>query len=151
MNEEIRSLRDKPLKKMARTDLVVLKAFELSYHPGQYRLINVSEHGVQRRWGISPVVLDPAPEEWIELPGNVVQRQLSLMTNIQVPNRRPHGFRRRGANRGIESAEQHVVPATSNQTGPEAVPKKVKFDVRIRAFAFPVFAVDDLSFCRMQL
>jgi hypothetical protein len=53
---------------MARTDLVVLKAFELSYHPGQYRLIDVSEHGVQRRWGISPVVLDPAPEEWIELP-----------------------------------------------------------------------------------
>ncbi len=68
VNEEIRSLRDKPLKKIARTDLVVLKAFELSYHPGQYRLIDVSEHGVQRRWGISPVVLDPAPEEWIELP-----------------------------------------------------------------------------------
>src|ERR1017187_839402 len=79
---------------MARTDLVVHKAFELSHHPGQYRLINVSEHGVQRRWGISPVVLDPAPEEWIELPGNVVQRQLSLMTNIQVPNRRC--FRIRG-------------------------------------------------------
>src|ERR1035441_9295276 len=44
------------------------RAFELSYHPGQYRLIDVSEHGVQRQWGISPVVLDPALEEWIELP-----------------------------------------------------------------------------------
>src|SRR5664279_5554108 len=151
VNEEIRSLRDKPLKKMARTDLVVFKAFELSYHPGQYRLIDVSEQGVQRRWSISPVVLNPAPEEWIELPGNVVQRQLSLMTNIQVPNRQPHGFHRRGADCRIESAEQRFIPETLNQTGPKAVPKEVKLDVRIGAFALSVFAVDDLGFCRMQL
>src|SRR6184192_2917546 len=32
-------------------------------------------------------------------------RQLCLMVKFQFPNRRPHGFHRRGANCGIESAE----------------------------------------------
>jgi|SRR5271167_2461601 len=32
-----------------------------------------------------------------------------------------------------------------------AVPKEVKFDVRIRALALPVSAVNDFGFCRMQL
>jgi hypothetical protein len=97
------------------------------------------------------VVLDPAPKEWIELPSNVVQRQLRLMTKIQIPNRRPHGFHRRGADCGIESAEQRFIPETPNHSGPKAVSKEVKLDIRIRAFALPVSAVNDLGFCRMQL
>src|SRR5437588_256523 len=107
------------------------------------------EQGIQRRWGISPVVLDPTPQEWIELSGNVLQRQLCLRAKFQVPNLRPHGFHRREANCRIESAESRVIPETSHQTRPKAVPKKVKCDVRIRAFPLLVFAVDDLGFRRM--
>ena len=44
-----------------------------------------------------------------------------------------------------------MIPETSHQTRPKAVPKEVKFDVRILAFALPVFAVDDLGFRRMHL
>jgi 1-deoxyxylulose-5-phosphate synthase len=55
--------------------------------------------------GLSPVVLDPTPQEWIELPGNGLQRQLCLIAKFQFPNRRPHAFHRRGANCGIKSAE----------------------------------------------
>jgi hypothetical protein len=43
-----------------------------------------------------------------------------------------------------------VISETSNQTGSKAVPEKVKFDVRVLAFPLPVFAVNDLGFCRMQ-
>jgi hypothetical protein len=32
------------------------------------------------------VVLDPTAQDWIELPGDVLQRQLCLMTKFQFPN-----------------------------------------------------------------
>jgi hypothetical protein len=84
---------------------MVFKALELSLRPSYERLIEVPQQGLQRRWGVSPVVLNPTPQEWIELAGNVLQRQLCLTAKFQFPNRRPHGFHRRGANCGIESAE----------------------------------------------
>jgi hypothetical protein len=57
---------------------MVFKALELSHRPSYERLIDVPQQGVQRLWGISPVVLNPTPQEWIELAGNVLQRQLCL-------------------------------------------------------------------------
>ena len=73
------------------------------------------------------------------------------MVKFQFPNRRPHGFHRRGANCGIKSAEERVIPETFYQTWPKAVAKKVKFEVRIRAFALFVFAVDDFGLRWMHL
>jgi hypothetical protein len=70
MYEEIRSLPREPLKKLARTDLTVSKAFELPHHPHPHRLIDVPEQRVQLRWSVSPVVPYPTPQEWIE-PRNV--------------------------------------------------------------------------------
>ena len=72
------------------------------------------------------------------------------MSEVQFPNRRPHGFQRRGTDRRIEPPEQCAVLGASNQTGPKAIPEEVKLNVRILAFAFPVFAVDDLGFRRMH-
>jgi hypothetical protein len=106
---------------------MALKALELLHRPGYERLIDVSQQGVQRRWGVSPVVLDPSPQERIELPGNGLQRQLCLMAKFQFPNRRPHGFHCRGANCGIKSAEERVISETSHQTRPKAVPKEVNW------------------------
>src|SRR5262245_52003506 len=60
-------------------------------------------------------------------------------------------FQRRRADRWVEAAEHGVVPHTLDPSGPKAIPEEVKFDVRICRFAFPVLAVDDLGFCRMQL
>jgi len=97
--------RGKALEKLARPDLMVFKALELSHRPGYERPVDVPQQGVQRRGGVSSVVLDPTPQEWIELLGDVLQRQLCLMVKFQFPNRRPHGFHRRGANCGIKSAE----------------------------------------------
>jgi hypothetical protein len=82
--------------------------------------------------------------------GNLFQRRLSLMAKIQLSNRRPHRFHRQGADCGVESAEQRFVSKTSNQTGPETVPKKVKLDIRKLASALAVFAVDDFGFRGMQ-
>src|ERR1700730_10717978 len=127
------------------------KALEISHWPGQERLIDVPKQGAQRRGSIPPVVLDPAPQERIEPPSELLQGQLRLMAKIQLPNRRPHSFHRRGADCGIKSAKQRVIPETSHQTRPKAVPKKVKYDVRIRAFAFLVLAVDNFGFRWMHL
>jgi len=46
-------------------------------------LVDVPEQGVQRRGGVAPVVLDPTPPEWIELPGDVLQRQLCFAPTSQ--------------------------------------------------------------------
>lgn len=150
MHEEIRSLPCEPLKKLARTDLTVSKAFELPHHPYQHRLIDMPEQRVQLRWSVSPVVPYPTPQEWIEPPGNLVQRQQRLTAEIQIPNRLPHGFHRRRANRWIETAKQYVIPTAFDQTGPEAVSKKVKLDILKLAPTLSIFAVNDLGFCRMH-
>src|SRR6516164_617822 len=73
------------------------------------------------------------------------------MADAQVPDRRPHGFQRRRADRRVEASEHDVVPQTLDPSGPKAIPEEVKFDVRICRFAFPVLAVNDLGFRRMQL
>jgi hypothetical protein len=46
MYEEIRSLRGKPLQELARLDLVIFKALELSHHPGHEHLVNVLKQGI---------------------------------------------------------------------------------------------------------
>jgi hypothetical protein len=66
--------RGKALEKLARPDLMVFKALELSHRPGYERPVDVPQQGVQRRWGVSSVVLDPTPQEWIELLGDVLCR-----------------------------------------------------------------------------
>src|SRR6516225_7161530 len=73
------------------------------------------------------------------------------MTDAQVPDRRPHGFQRRGADRRVEAAEHGVVLPTPDPSGPKAIPEEIKLDVRICRFAFPVLAVNDFGFRRMQL
>jgi hypothetical protein len=72
------------------------------------------------------------------------------MSKVQFPNCLPHCFHRRLAHCGIEPAEQRVVPKASNQTGPEAISKKVELDIRKLAPALAVFAVDNFGFRRMQ-
>jgi hypothetical protein len=139
MNEEMRVIAGEFLQKLARTDLVVDKAFELPHRPRHKRLIDVSQQWVQRRRSVSSVVLDPASEERIDPLGNISQGHLRLTTNVQPPDRRSHGFERRDTDRRIESAEQLVIPETFNQTRPKTVPKEVKLDVRIGTFSLPVF------------
>src|SRR4029077_1927019 len=73
------------------------------------------------------------------------------MSEAQFTERPPHGVQRRRADRWVKSTEQFVVPGTPNYSRPKAVPEKVELDVRIRSFAIPVLAVDDLGFCRMKL
>src|ERR1700730_3923844 len=53
--------------------------------------------------------------------------------------------------RRVEAAEHDVVPQTPDPSGPKAIPEEVKLDVRICRFAFPVPAVNDFGFRRMQL
>src|ERR1700758_3466354 len=72
------------------------------------------------------------------------------MSDVQFPDRRPHGFQCRDADRWIEPPEQFVIPGPSNQSGPKAVSDEVEFDVRIRASALPILTVDNLGLCRMQ-
>jgi hypothetical protein len=73
------------------------------------------------------------------------------MSEVQFPHRRSHGLQRRGADRRVEAPEQCVVSGASNQPGPKAVSEEVELNVRIRAFALPVLAVNDLGFRRMHL
>src|SRR6516165_2166415 len=73
------------------------------------------------------------------------------MSEVQFPDRRPHSFQRRGADRWVKSTEQFVVPGPPDHSRPKTVSEKVELDVRIRSFAIPVLAVDDLGVCRMQL
>jgi hypothetical protein len=73
-----------------------------------------------------------------------------LTAKIQVPNHRPHGLHRRGADCGVKAAEQRVSSETPNQTGPKAVPEEIEMNIRIRASTLAVLAVNDLGFGRMQ-
>jgi hypothetical protein len=51
---------------------VAFKALELTHCPCHERVIDVSQHRIQRRRSIAPVVPYPAPEERIELTGDVL-------------------------------------------------------------------------------
>src|SRR3989475_5587095 len=134
----------------ARAALRSCKALELPHHPVPKRKIDVSEQGIQGRWCVSSVVFNPTPQEGIDPPGDIGQRQLCLMSDAQVPDRRAHGFQRRGTDRWVEATEQCVVPGPLDPSWSKAISEKVELDVRIRSSATPVLAVDDLGLCRMQ-
>jgi hypothetical protein len=73
------------------------------------------------------------------------------MSDVQVSDRRAHGFQRRGTDRWVEAAEQCVFPGPPHPPRSKAISEKVELNVRIRSSATPVLAVDDLGLCRMQL
>ena len=81
---------------------------------------------------------------------NVGQRQFGSTAEAKLPDLRPHGLERGGADGGTKAAEQRVVPRVLNQPGPKAVSEEVKLDVRILAFALSVPAVDDPGLRRMH-
>ena len=55
MYKEIHAFRREPLKELARLDFVVFEALELTHRPRHERLIDVSQQGIQRRGGITPL------------------------------------------------------------------------------------------------
>jgi hypothetical protein len=130
--------------------VALLEALELPPHPAQQRQIDVPEHRLQRRWRVSPVVLDPAPQKGVEPLGDFRQRQLRLSTEFQVPDRGPYILQRHGADRWVEPPEQLLIPGILDQAGPEAVSEEVERDVRIGRRAFYVLTVDDPGFDGMQ-
>jgi len=66
-------------------NLAPLKALELPHRPSHERQIDVSEHGLQRRSVVSPVVPDPPPKEWIEHTGDVIQLALWSVVGYSSP------------------------------------------------------------------
>src|SRR5439155_5597530 len=100
---------------------------------------------------VAPVVFDPPAEERVDLAGDVGQRQLYPLPDVQVPDRRLHGFQCRGTDRGCEAAEQLPVSRASDQPRSESITEEVEPDVRIHPFAFSILAVDDLRLGGMQL
>ena len=72
MDEEIRPLLSEPFEKPTRKGFAAFKALELTHCPCHERVIDVSQQRIQRRGSIAPVVPYPAPEERIELPGDVL-------------------------------------------------------------------------------
>src|SRR5215469_17718368 len=106
MYEEVPSLRRKPLQELTRTDLMVFKALELTRRPRHEHLIDVSQQGIQRRGSKAAIIRNPSSKERIEFLGDVLQGQLRLTPYVQVPNRLPHGFHRRGADCWIKSSKQ---------------------------------------------
>src|ERR1700750_1149180 len=150
MYEKVRVVPGKLFEKAARAYLVSCKALELPHHPSPKHVVDVSEQRRQSRWCVSSVVFDPPPQEGIDPTGNVNQRQLCLVSDVQFPDLRPHGFQRRGTDRRVEPTEQHVVPGTPDRPRSKAISEKIELDVRIRPFAISVLAVDDLGFGWMQ-
>src|SRR5712664_4386763 len=73
------------------------------------------------------------------------------MSDVQVSDRRAHGFQRRGTDRWVEAAEQCVFLGPPHPPRSKAISEKVELNARIRSSATPVLAVDDLGLCRMQL
>src|SRR6201994_500328 len=51
---------------------------------------------------------------------------------------------------GLNPPNSELSRRRRTRTRPKAIPKKVKFDVRIFTFSLPVFAVDDLGLRRMH-
>jgi hypothetical protein len=149
MSKQTRALLDEPLEEEARSSLTSLEAFELSHCPRHERLIDVTKHRLQRRGNEPAVVLYPAPKDWVEQRGDVIQRTLCLTTNAQFPDGGPHGSHRRGTDSGIEPAEQ-LTFGIPYQTGSKTVSEEFELDVRILARTRPVLAVDNPGLGRMQ-
>jgi len=70
MYKEIHAFPRKPLQELTHLEFVTFKALELTQRPCHKRLIDVLQHGIQRRAGIAPIVRNPSPEERIDLPGD---------------------------------------------------------------------------------
>ena len=64
------------------------KAFVLSHRPRHQGPVDVAEQRIQRGGAVPPVILHPAPEDWIELAGYVPQCALGpLAINVSPANK----------------------------------------------------------------
>ena len=72
-------------------------------------------------------------------------------SEVQIPDCRPHGLQRRSADPRQKTAEHRGVLRVLCPSGPEAVAKEVKYDVRIASLPPAVLTVDDLGFGGVHL
>jgi hypothetical protein len=94
VHEKARVSRGNPLKEQPCPRLPPAKALELPHAPREQRLIDVAKYGLQHRGRITPMIVDPPPEERNDQLGNVVQRELRLSADMQISDFFPHGFQR---------------------------------------------------------
>ena len=76
---------DQPFQETGSRDLARRKALELPHHPPPKRQVDVAEHGFQLPDRVSAIVPDPAPEERIELFGDVGQRPMGPLRECSSP------------------------------------------------------------------
>src|SRR5208337_1474909 len=82
------------------------EALVFSHDPALQLLIDVVSQREESRTAEAAVVIDPPPQERINLSGHFSQRPWRLPGNAQGPDRRPHGFHRRRGNRSHPPAVQ---------------------------------------------
>src|SRR5271167_4068700 len=86
------------------------EALVFSHDPALQLLIDVVSQREECRTAEATVVIDPPPQERINLSGYFSQRPWRLPGNAQGPDRRPHGFHRRRAGRRWLIALSQVRP-----------------------------------------
>src|SRR5208282_6865783 len=82
------------------------EALVFSHDPALQLLIDVVSQREESRTAEATVVIDPPPQERINLSGYFSQRPWRLPGNAQGPDRRPHGFHRRRAGRRSVTTEK---------------------------------------------
>jgi hypothetical protein len=122
----------------------------LPHRPCHQRHVEVPQDRIHRRWRKSSVILQPASEDWVVQPGDILQTQFRSISVVQLARRLPHRFERRRTNRRCEVHKQTVALAILHDPRSKGIPEKVELRIRIFPFATAVFAVDDLGLGWMQ-
>lgn len=82
---------------------------------------------------------------------DVLQGQLCLPRKLKSRIVPRMAFIAEGLTAGLKPPNSELSRKRRTRRGRKQYPRKSNFDVRIFAFALPVFAVDDFGLCRMHL
>ena len=106
MYEELRIVPSQLSQEKRSTGLVEPEVLVLSPNPRLQLLIDVIDQREQRGTAEPTVIINPPPEERIDLFGDFSQRPRRLPGNVQAPDRCSHGLQRCRTDRRGVSAEE---------------------------------------------
>src|SRR6266849_2060156 len=134
---------------MCRPAQMTAQLLILPIGPAGQSKIQLLHRQIERRAIIPPVILEPAPHDRVEHPGQILDRLVTASSQIPASNLCSDGFYR--VIRDCRAEVDEVFPlAILRSPRPKRIAEKIKLLVRVRPSSIIILAIDDLRLLSMM-
>src|SRR5665648_145869 len=130
--------------------LMATQLLKLPHGPTGQSAIQLAQNWVKRRLVVAAIVVNPAMEDWIEHPGQVVESLIAPQVESPTPHSAAHRLGGFITHCGTE-VDEVLTPTILRPPGTKRESQKIKLLGGVMASSIIILAIDQLGLSRMKL